>query len=123
MPSGGQLRALARFEIPAVIPFGRPRLTDQLIRLLKQPQADTEGSIAALGTGQTLKDQIRGSTLADRPHLGGNMGQNAVLRRDVPPCDYLHRFVEEAHNIIRCINDRIDADYRVSHPVAERFIN
>ncbi|MNI84891.1 hypothetical protein D3C73_1418300 [compost metagenome] len=55
--------------------------------------------------------------------MRGDMGQNAVLRRDAPSGNHLRRFMKQPHNVIRRINHRIDADHRIADPVAERLID
>ena len=71
-------------------------------------------AIAGLGAGETLEQDVHRRAALERAHLGGDVRQHAILRRDLPALDELVRQLEQRATFATVVDAGIDADQRVA---------
>ena len=119
MGIAGKLRPLSRLKIKHIGPFCRTPLEHQRFRLLQRLGRKAEGLVALLAPGNGLEDEIAGSSLLHRLHLGRHMSQYADLGGDVPVLLDLLKAPEYLRRLFRRVRHRIQAQDSVPGPKAQ----
>jgi hypothetical protein len=118
-----KLGALPGLEVHIVRPGREAVLARQRVGFVQHADRDAEGFVALLRAGNRLEDQPDGRAGLQALHLRGDVGQHAVLRRDVPRLDHVVGHVEQPrHRAVRVVH-RVDADHRVAGAVGQAFVN
>jgi hypothetical protein len=73
-----------------------------------------ESALPCLGAGDRLKHEIDRRALADQAERGGDMRQDASLRRDVELSDNLIEHRQQSVRARRTVGRRIDTDHRIA---------
>ena len=85
------MRGLKIHEVGA---SGEAVFLRQSVGFVQHADRDAKGIVALLRPGYGLKDEADRDTCLQALHLGGDMGQDTILRRDVPPLNHLVGHVE-----------------------------
>ena len=114
---GGECRALAGFKIQdvaacrAVGAGGAPvEGLGCFVALFEEGEVDAEALVGGLCAGDRLEEQVEGGTLFNGLNLGGDVGEDAALGRDLESLADGVDHAEEAGDCRGIVADGVDAD-------------
>ena len=112
--------ALPGLEIHHVVPDrAAPERAGGVQRLVEDRQIDAEGAVHRFRAADRLEDEVDRRSATDRFDRGGDVGEDAALRRDLEAADHLVQHPQEVREVADVVGGRVDPDHGVAAPVEQ----